>query len=101
VKARTARGVRRAIGRSGVAPTPFGRRHCSARRGRPGLYAERYGHPVLRARHLPFSIGTGERDQWMQCMIRLMEETGVEERLRAALAQAFFGTADWMRNRSE
>jgi hemoglobin len=65
------------------------------------LYAERYGHPVLRARHLPFSIGTGERDQWMQCMIRSMEETGVEVRLRAALAQAFFGTADWMRNRSE
>ena len=67
--------------------------------GGPGLYAERYGHPMLRARHLPFSIGTAERDQWMHCMIQSMEETGLDDRLRAALAQAFFGTADWMRNR--
>jgi hemoglobin len=67
--------------------------------GGPGLYAERYGHPMLRARHLPFSIGTAERDQWMHCMIQAMEETGLDDRLRAALAQAFFGTADWMRNR--
>lgn len=69
--------------------------------GGPGLYAERYGHPMLRARHLPFAIGTGERDQWMQCMMRAMEETGVAEQLRGALAQAFFGTADWMRNQPE
>lgn len=69
--------------------------------GGPGLYAERYGHPMLRARHLPFSIGTAERDQWMRCMIQAMEETGLDEPLRAALAQAFFGTADWMRNRPE
>jgi hemoglobin len=67
--------------------------------GGPGLYAERYGHPMLRARHLPFAIGRAERDQWMRCMIRAMEETGVEEGLRGGLAQAFFGTADWMRNR--
>jgi hemoglobin len=69
--------------------------------GGPGLYAERFGHPMLRARHLPFSIGASERDAWMACMIRAMEELGVDERLRAALAQAFFGTADWMRNRPE
>jgi hemoglobin len=67
--------------------------------GGPGLYAERYGHPMLRARHLPFAIGTAERDAWMACMMRAMEEVGVDERLRAALAQALFGTADWMRNR--
>jgi len=69
--------------------------------GGPGLYAERYGQPMLRARHLPFAIGAAERDAWMACMIQAMEETGVDARLRAALAQAFFGTADWMRNRQE
>lgn len=69
--------------------------------GGPGLYTERYGHPMLRARHLPFPIGTDERDQWMRCMIQAMEETGLDEPLRTALAQAFFGTADWMRNRPE
>jgi len=67
--------------------------------GGPPLYVARHGHPMLRARHLPFPIGTAERDQWMQCMIRAMEETGVEAGLRAALAAAFAGTADWMRNR--
>jgi hemoglobin len=67
--------------------------------GGPGLYVERYGHPMLRARHLPFAIGTAERDAWMACMMRAMEDVGVEERLRAALAEALFGTADWMRNR--
>lgn len=69
--------------------------------GGPALYTERYGQPMLRARHLPFAIGVSERDQWMRCMIRAMEEAGVGETLREALARAFFGTADWMRNRPE
>jgi hemoglobin len=67
--------------------------------GGPPLYMEKYGHPMLRARHLPFAIGTLERDQWMACMIQAMEETQVPEELRQALAGAFFKTADWMRNR--
>jgi hemoglobin len=36
--------------------------------GGPNNYVERFGHPRLRARHLPFSIGAIERDQWMACM---------------------------------
>ncbi|HSR01811.1 MAG TPA: group II truncated hemoglobin, partial [Methylophilaceae bacterium] len=38
--------------------------------GGPQLYIERYGHPMLRARHMPFAIGESERDQWMYCMIK-------------------------------
>jgi hemoglobin len=67
--------------------------------GGPGLYMEKYGHPMLRARHLPFAIASSERDQWMDCMKRAMEEVGVEEELRQGLYNAFFQTADWMRNR--
>lgn len=67
--------------------------------GGPPLYAERFGHPVLRARHLPFAIGEEERDQWMACMIQAMEEVEVPEAMRKSLAGAFFQTADWMRNR--
>lgn len=67
--------------------------------GGPPLYAEKKGHPMLRARHLPFAIGEVERDQWMACMTRAMEEEGIEPGLRDALADAFFKTADWMRNR--
>ncbi len=69
--------------------------------GGPGLYMEKYGHPMLRARHLPFAIGISERDQWMDCMRRAMEEVGVEEALRKGLYNAFFQTADWMRNRGD
>ncbi|HNO87365.1 MAG TPA: group II truncated hemoglobin, partial [Rhodocyclaceae bacterium] len=35
--------------------------------GGPPLYEEAYGHPRLRARHLPFTIGDTERDQWLLC----------------------------------
>ena len=68
--------------------------------GGPSLYVERYGHPMLRARHLPFPIGTRERDQWLTCMNQAMVEQGVNEELRQRLLQAFFQTADWMRNRA-
>jgi hemoglobin len=67
--------------------------------GGPSLYTDRFGHPMLRARHLPFSIGNEERDQWMRCMIQAMEETEVPQELRGALKAAFQKTADWMRNR--
>ncbi|WP_038203513.1 group II truncated hemoglobin [Xenophilus azovorans] len=67
--------------------------------GGPQHYTERFGHPMLRARHLPFPIGIKERDQWLACMDQAMHETGVPEDLRTRLAQSFFQTADWMRNK--
>ncbi|MBB5206040.1 hemoglobin [Inhella inkyongensis] len=68
--------------------------------GGPGHYEERFGHPRLRARHLPFPIGVKERDDWLACMAQAMGEEGVPAALRERLHQAFFNTADWMRNRS-
>ena len=67
--------------------------------GGPQHYVERFGHPMLRARHLPYSIGIAERDQWMACMKQAMGETGVDAALAERLAESFFNTADWMRNR--
>jgi len=67
--------------------------------GGPALYTDRYGHPMLRARHLPFAIGDVERDQWMACMRQAMEETQVPQALREPLGEAFQRTADWMRNK--
>ena len=67
--------------------------------GGPPLYVERFGHPRLRARHLPYPIGIAERDQWLACMRQAMVEEGLEPGFAARLDQAFFGTADWMRNR--
>ena len=67
--------------------------------GGPSLYIERFGHPRLRARHMPFAIGIKERDQWVACMDQAMGETGVPTDLRVRLKESFMGTADWMRNR--
>ena len=67
--------------------------------GGPNLYIDRFGHPRLRARHLPYAIGIAERDQWMACMMQAMADEGVDESLAQRLAEAFFGTADWMRNK--
>lgn len=64
------------------------------------MYVERYGHPRLRARHLPFAIASVERDQWLRCMAWAMQDCGLEEQLQERLMQSFFNTADWMRNKA-
>ena len=66
--------------------------------GGPQHYTDRFGHPRLRARHLPFKIGILERDQWLACMDQAMGEVGIDEALRQRLRDSFFQTADWMRN---
>ncbi len=69
--------------------------------GGPGLYIEKVGHPMLRARHLPFPIGGVERDQWLTCMALAMRDCGVGEPLFDKLLESFIGTADWMRNKQD
>lgn len=66
--------------------------------GGPQHYTDRFGHPRLRMRHMPFKIGIQERDQWLACMDQAMGEVGVPQDLRLRLRQSFFQTADWMRN---
>jgi len=66
--------------------------------GGPAHYEERFGHPRLRMRHLPFKIGILERDQWLACMDQAMCDAGVEKSFREQLNGSFFKTADWMRN---
>lgn len=68
--------------------------------GGPDLFVERFGHPRLRARHLPFAIGASERDQWLRAMAWAMEDVGIEESLRVRLLESFFRTADAMRNKA-
>lgn len=69
--------------------------------GGPDLFVEKFGHPRLRARHMPFAISSRERDQWVACMALAMEEVGIEEGVRAKLLQNFFNTADFMRNKAD
>ena len=67
--------------------------------GGPDLYIERFGHPRLRMRHMPFSIGILERDQWVACMHQAMTEVQLDPALIERLTESFMRTADWMRNR--
>jgi len=64
-------------------------------------YTDRFGHPRLRARHLPFAISSRERDQWLHCMqiasTAVPGISAVRDELLAALAPL----ADWMRNRPD
>lgn len=66
--------------------------------GGPQYYTERFGHPRLRMRHMPFRIGVVERDQWLACMDQAMGEVEIPAELRARLRDSFFQTADFMRN---
>jgi hemoglobin len=68
--------------------------------GGPQHYVERFGHPRLRMRHMSFSIGVRERDEWLACMNQAMLDAGVDEDLRQRLNASFFQTADWMRNKA-
>ena len=68
--------------------------------GGPQLFVEKFGHPMLRRRHMPFEIGESERDQWMACMAQAMKDEGVDEQMQKELIQAFWKTADFMRNKA-
>lgn len=67
--------------------------------GGPSYYTDQFGHPRLRARHMPFAIGIKERDQWVACMDQAMRECQVDEALRTRLRDSFMQVADFMRNR--
>jgi hemoglobin len=66
--------------------------------GGPPLYVTKFGHPRLRARHIRFPIGTQERDEWLWCMYRAMDELQLPGLLVEQLRRAFAQTADFMRN---
>ncbi len=66
--------------------------------GVPDIYSPKYGHPMLRARHLPFKIGLKERNQWLACIYKAMEECNIDGNAAKQLEESFFNTADWMRN---
>lgn len=68
--------------------------------GGPQLYVQEYGHPMLRRRHLPVSIGIAERDQWLTCMDMALDEVVKDAALRQALSTAFAKVADHMLNRA-
>lgn len=69
--------------------------------GGPPLYIEEHGHPMLRARHLPFKITPTRRDAWLSCMSGAMNEVEIEEPYRSAMFERLTMTANHMMNTPE
>lgn len=69
--------------------------------GGPQRYVEKFGHPRLRMRHFPFAIASRERDEWLWCMDRALDEHEMPDDLRALLKTRFHQLADHMRNRPD
>lgn len=67
--------------------------------GGPPLYVQKYGHPMLRARHLPFPIGEAEAHAWMFCMNQALDDHEMPDDLREYLRDRFTAVAAHMRNR--
>lgn len=67
--------------------------------GGPPLYEEKWGHPRLRMRHMPFPIGEVEATEWMRCMRMAMERVDIDEPLRSFLEERLEPLAQHMRNR--
>jgi hemoglobin len=66
--------------------------------GGPDRYTAAFGHPRLRARHLPFSIGEVERDQWMMCMHKALDEMPIDPAFSEQMIMAFTQTENHMMN---
>ena len=69
--------------------------------GGPQDYIEQHGHPRLRMRHFPFRIAERERDEWLWCMDRALDEHPMPDETRAFLRERFHGLADHMRNQAD
>ncbi|MFD1178187.1 globin [Paenibacillus puldeungensis] len=61
--------------------------------GGPSLYSDAYGHPMMRARHLPFPVTPERAEAWLACMREALEEIGISEPLRGIVLQRLSGPA--------
>lgn len=69
--------------------------------GGPDLYSQQYGHPQLRARHLPHPISNDDAVAWLECMNKAIGTLSIDEKLKDDLFKRFVPTAMFMVNRDE
>ena len=69
--------------------------------GGPPVYVEKYGHPRLRSRHFGAAIGVAERDEWLLCFSRALEDTVTNPKLRDIIWPPIERLAHHMQNREE
>ncbi|MFE5322154.1 globin [Paenibacillus sp. NPDC056579] len=61
--------------------------------GGPPLYSSLYGHPMMRARHLPFEITPERAEAWLGCMRQALDKVGLEPELKAFVLERLKGPA--------
>jgi hemoglobin len=66
--------------------------------GGPSLYTEEHGHPMMRARHLPFPVTPTRAKAWLSCMSQAMDMIGLESSIRDDIYPRLFLTAQHMIN---
>ncbi|KMY53226.1 MULTISPECIES: hypothetical protein [Bacillaceae] len=69
--------------------------------GGPPLYTEEHGHPMLRARHMPFPITPTRARAWLSCMREAMDEVGLHGEFRDFFYERLKLTANHMVNQPE
>jgi hemoglobin len=69
--------------------------------GGPDRYSQVRGHPRLRMRHLPFSIGQRERDAWLGHMLAAIDEVGIPDPYASVMREYFDRASAFMMNRVE
>jgi hemoglobin len=67
--------------------------------GGPRRYDALRGHPRLRIRHFPFSIGIEERDAWLRHMRAAVDEARIPQPARQIMLDYFDHTAHFLVNR--
>jgi hemoglobin len=67
--------------------------------GGPPLYAQKYGTVCMTSPHEPYHIGPEERDQWLLCLDKALEQSGASEELVEMLKIPMFRIADAIRNK--
>lgn len=67
--------------------------------GGPDLYSNEYGHPRLRARHLPHPITEEHAVAWLKCMHEATQSLPVDDSIKTELFDRFPRTAFFMVNK--
>ena len=66
--------------------------------GGPKYYIERTGHSDVRKIHAHVTIGYAERDAWLVCMQKAVDQVGFEPELNTRLMAIFNRAAEMSRN---
>lgn len=69
--------------------------------GGPPLFEQKYGHPMLRARHMPFNVNIQLRNEWAACFAQALSGLEIRKDLAETMLVRIFAMADWMRNQNE